>query len=129
MANNKTEKAAQSREDLDHDFGPWIESPNSTRVSAYRYDYANGEMQVKWRNGKGHKVTVYLLNEGQQIVPESGQQVTHRGSETFRKFALARSKGKYVNTTMNGYTYISLRDSTEKDLPSNPNARVVKHTD
>lgn len=34
------------------DFGPWIETPNSTRVAKYRYDYLNDTMQVMWKNNK-----------------------------------------------------------------------------
>ena len=104
-----------------HDFGPWIEAPNSTRVSKYRYDYGEGELQVEWQNGKGHVCTSYKLANR-----SSDPTVQSYGATTYRKFAIAVSKGKYVNSTLNGFKVRSLKNSDEKDLPSNPDRRAVK---
>jgi hypothetical protein len=71
-----------------HDLGPWTQAPKSTRVDTYRYDYLNRALQVTWRNGKNHGY-VYLG------VPYEG----------YRSFARAASKGRYVNSSLNGYDY------------------------
>lgn len=92
-----------------HDLGPWIEAPNSSRLTRYRYDYAARQIQVTWKNGRGHVHTTY-----------SGAE-----SELYRKFARAVSKGRYVNSTLNGCEY---RPATPDEIsaPSNPNRRAVK---
>jgi hypothetical protein len=85
-----------------HDLTPWIESPGSTRVSAYRYDYLNDALQVTWRNNKNHGY-IYLG------VPYEG----------FRSFARAASKGKNINSHLNTYEY-RMMDAEELEAPSNP---------
>jgi len=100
----------QPSDDPEHDLGPWIECPQSTRASRYRYDYAARELQVTWKNGRGHVHTVYPACD----------------SETYRKFARAVSKGKYVNNVLNGLPYRPY-EPDEIDAPSNPNRRAVKH--
>lgn len=100
----------QDADDPVHDFGPWIECPQSTRASRYRYDYANGDLQVTWRNGQGHVVTAYHGVD----------------SETYRRFARASSKGKFVNRLLNGFAYGPVSPD-EANAPSNPNRRAVQH--
>jgi hypothetical protein len=63
-----------------HDLGPWVETPRSTRVSAFRYDYLNNALQIIWRNGG----PAYIFLE----VPY----------ERYRSMARAASKGRFVNT-------------------------------
>lgn len=89
-----------------HDFGPWAETPSSSRVESYRYNYATGDTQVKWRNGK----TPYEYN--------------NMDYEAFRRFARAASKGKYINSTLNGFPYGPITDD-DVSLPSNPKRRGI----
>lgn len=81
------------------DLGPWAESPASSRVAAYRYDYLNQAIQVTWRNQKNHG---YIYED--------------RNYETFRSFARAVSKGKYINLLGPPYR---LMDPDEVQAPSN----------
>jgi len=85
-----------------HDLGPWTHAPASTRVDAYRYDYQNQALQVTWRNGKNHGY-VYL-------------QVPYEG---YRSFARAASKGRYVNSSLNGFDY---RLMTPDEVQADSNA-------
>lgn len=89
------------------DLGPWAETPNSTRVSAYRYDYLKNEVQVTWRNGNN-----------------PGYAYENMEYEDFRRFARVVSKGKYINSTLNGMGYRRLT-SDEVKAPSNRNRRGV----
>jgi hypothetical protein len=84
-----------------HDLTPWVETPSSTRVSRYRYDFATREIQVQWRNNK---------NDG----------YIYRGAdyETYRSFARAVSKGKQINRDLNGLEYAPI-DPEELNAPSN----------
>lgn len=84
-----------------HDLTPWVETPSSSRVAAYRYDFLNRAMQVTWRNAKGPGY-IYL------DVPYEG----------YRSFARAASKGKQINRSLNSYEYRQLTPE-EKDAPSN----------
>lgn len=87
-------------ESRQHDCGPWIETPGSTRLRSFRYDYAQGNVHVQWRKGgPGH---IYA------DVP----------FEVFRAFARISSKGKAINSMLNGYNY---RPITPEELgaPSN----------
>ena len=100
-----------SGEEVRSDFGPWAETPASSRVRSYRYDYMNQATQVTWRNNKNPG----YVYEGMEY-------------EQFRAFARAASKGKYINSTLNGFSYRPC-DATEISLPSNsrrrgPTARV-----
>lgn len=95
----------------EHDLGPWIESPGSSRMSRYRYDYAADTLQVTWANDRGHSPgTVY---EGV-------------GSDIYRRMARAASKGKFVNRILDGFSYRPA-DPDEFDAPSNPDRSVVQH--
>ena len=71
-----------------HDLGPWVETPKSSRVDAFRYDYLNRALQVTWRNHSNHGY-IYLG------VPYEG----------YRSMARAASKGRFVNSSLNGYEY------------------------
>lgn len=86
-----------------HDLSPWTETPNSSRVSRYRYDYLNDAIQCQWRNQKNHGY-IYL-------------EVPYEG---FRSFARAASKGRHINSTLNSYEY-RLMSPEELDAPSNDN--------
>lgn len=99
----------RNADDQEHDLGPWIETA-STRCNAYRYDYATEDLYVKWRNGRGHVVTAYRAV----------------GSETYRRFAQAASKGRFVGHVLDGFFY-EPASVDEQDAPSNPNRREVKH--
>jgi|SRR4051812_23125224 hypothetical protein len=71
-----------------HDLGPWVETPKSSRVSAFRYDYLNRALQVRWRNNSNHGY-IYL-------------EVPH---EEYRGMTRIASKGRFVNNHLNGYDY------------------------
>lgn len=90
-----------------HDLGPWQETPNSSRVSRLRYDYLNRAIQVQWRNNKNHG---YIYED----VPYEG----------FRGFARVVSKGRYINSTLNGYSYRPMTVD-EVDAPSNDRRGLV----
>ena len=102
-----TESASPS-DDPGHDIGPWIESPSSTRCSRYRYDYANQQLQVAWKNNLHHYVTTY---------PDTS-------TEVYRRFARSASKGRFVNRVLNGGGYWP--SGPEKSAPSNPARRQVQ---
>ena len=97
----------QQPDDTSHDLGPWIESPSSTRVSRYRYDYAEGSLQVQWTNGK---------NDG----------YVYRGLDrsTYQRFARAVSKGQMINRVLNGFPYERMTPE-EVTAPSNPNRQAL----
>lgn len=143
-------RGSAAYEAVSTDFGPWIETPNSTRVSKYRYDYLNDTMQVMWKNNKkartGHSSptdvpgTVYgagYAREGERIYHDSqawakpslfprgqGQiAVSPVTYETFRRFARATSKGKSVNSLLNGLGYKGM-SMDEYGAPSNPRYRA-----
>jgi hypothetical protein len=89
------------------DLGPWAETPSSSRVSRYRYDYSNRAVQVQWRNNYNHG---YIY----QDVPY----------EDYRSFARVVSKGRYVNSTLNGYPY-RVMTVDEVSAPSNEHRNLV----
>ena len=88
----------------EHDCSPWSHVSSSSRVSAYRYDYANRALQVQWENGLNHGY-VYGIDEDLDY-------------ETYRRFAYAVSKGKSVNRILNDFSY-DLMTSDEVSAPSN----------
>ena len=100
------------------DLGPWVETPNSSRVSRYRYDYLNDSMQVMWKNNKRAQSgpssptdlpgTVYGVLAG-------GGPISY---EMFRGYARAVSKGKSVNSMLNNWGYKGM-SVDEKEAPSN----------
>jgi hypothetical protein len=71
-----------------HDLGPWIETPKSSRVEAFRYDYLNNALQVTWRNNNNHGY-IYL-------------EVPY---EAYRSMARVSSKGRYVGVIDKQYDY------------------------
>jgi hypothetical protein len=85
-----------------HDLTEWVETPASSRVQAFRYDHMNRALQVTWRNNTNHGY-IYL-------------EVPY---ESYRSFARVASKGKYVNSTLNGFDY-RLMDPDEVQAASNP---------
>ena len=87
-----------------HDLGPWIETPSSSRVSRFRFDHLQRQLQVQWRNNKGHG----YIYDG----------VDYEG---YRSFARVVSKGKYINSTLNGLTKWPME--LEHELPSNEKRR------
>lgn len=87
-----------------HDLGPWIETPSSSRVKAFRFDHLQRQLQVTWRNGKGN-----------------GHIYDGVDYEGYRSFARVVSKGKYINSTLNGLTFWKME--TEQEIPSNEKRR------
>jgi KTSC domain len=100
--------ADQLADEFQHDLGPWTQAPRSTRVQAYRYDYLNRALQVTWRNNKNHG---YVYED----VPY----------ESYRSFARAASKGRYVNNALNGFAY-RLMDPDEVQADSNSERNPLK---
>jgi hypothetical protein len=88
-----------------HDLGPWVESPKSTRVDAFRYDYLNNALQVKWRNGGPSYIYLEVPYEG------------------YRSMARAASKGRYI-VNLESYGYRRLRPE-EESAPSNAERRAL----
>jgi hypothetical protein len=84
-----------------HDCGPWILTPESSRVRAIRYDYQNRAVQVLWNGRSDSRGYIYL------DVPY----------ERFRSFIRARSKGRYINSAMNSFDYRPMTPD-ELDAPS-----------
>ena len=83
-----------------HDLGPWIETPQSSRVSRFRFDHLQRQLQVQWTNGIG-----------------PGHIYENVDYEGYRSFARVVSKGRHVNSTLNGKVYRAMKG--EEDLPSN----------
>jgi hypothetical protein len=95
------EASSEGYEAFKTDLGPWVETPNSSRVSRYRYDYHNRAIQVQWTNQSNHG---YVYRDVEY--------------EDFRSFVRAMSKGKRINSHLNGYQY-ELMTPDEVDAPSN----------
>jgi hypothetical protein len=89
-----------------HDLGPWIETPSSTRVSRFRYDHLQRQLQVQWTNNKNHG---YIY-----------ENVDYEG---YRAFGRVASKGRHVNSTLNNYSYRPMMG--EEELPSNEKRRGI----
>jgi hypothetical protein len=94
-------------ESLKFDLTPWVETPASSRVSQFRYDFANRALQVKWTNNKNHG---YIYRD-----------VDYEG---YRSFARVVSKGQHINRVLNGYDY-DLMDEDEEQAPSNAARRAI----
>ena len=90
-----------------HDLGPWAETPSSTRVKRYRYDYAQRQIQVQWRNEK---------NDGYIY-----EDVDY---ESFRSFARAVSKGKAINRALNHFPYGQMQNQ-EYEIESNARRNAI----
>jgi len=101
-------QAEDVSEDADvHDLGPWAETPASTRVKRYRYDYAQRQIQVQWRNNKNQG---YIYED----VPY----------EAFRNFARAVSKGKAINRSLNSFSY-GVMQGQEYEIESNAKRTAI----
>jgi hypothetical protein len=88
-----------------HDLGPWVETPKSTRVAAFRYDYHNSAVQVTWRNGGPSYIYLEVPYEG------------------FRSFVRAASKGKHINAALDNFGYRRMTPE-EEHAPSNAERRA-----
>ena len=83
-----------------HDLGPWIETPSSSRVSRFRFDHLQRQLQVQWRNNKNNG----YIYEG----------IDYEG---YRSFARVVSKGKYINRILtHDFRPMNI---TEYEAPSN----------
>ena len=89
-----------------HDLGPWIETPSSSRVSRFRFDHMQRQLQVQWVNGKN-----------------AGYVYDNVDYEGYRAFARVVSKGKHVNAVLNGHTYWPM--AGEELLASNEKRKGV----
>jgi KTSC domain len=89
-----------------HDLGPWIETPSSTRVSRFRFDHLTRQLQVQWTNGKG-----------------PGYVYDGVDYEGYRAFARVVSKGKHINAVLNGHDKRPMEG--EELLPSNEQRRGI----
>ena len=116
-------RTAAAYESTRTDFGPWVETPNSSRVSMYRYDYLNDSMQVMWKNniraksGPSSPTAVPGTVYGEVA---NGTPITY---EMFRQYARAVSKGKAVNSMLNGWGYRGM-STDERDANSNGRYRA-----
>lgn len=98
---------SSEEEELHHDLGPWIETPASSRVSAFRYDFANDSLQVTWTNSR--RPYVYF-------------DISY---EKYRSMVRAVSKGKFIPSLGSNYQPLELSDhSGAEDLPSNDRRRA-----
>jgi hypothetical protein len=90
------------------DLSPWTSAPSSTRVSRYRYDFANNAVQVQWKNQKnwGYIYGIY------EDIPYS----------QYVQFARATSKGRRINNPFNDFSY-DLMTVDEVVEPSNTGLR------
>jgi len=89
-----------------HDLGPWIETPSSTRVSRFRYDHLQRELQVQWTNNKNAGCIYHNVDY-----------------EGYRSFARVASKGRHINSTLNHFDFSYMRG--EEDYPSNEKRRGI----
>ena len=96
------ESIYQSEDIESFDLSPWVECPSSSRVSRYRYDFANRALQVQWRNNKNQGYVYPMEYDG------------------YRSFSRIASKGRYINSPLNGVAYRPM-DESEYSAPSNPN--------
>lgn len=95
--------------DLDNaDLSPWLETPSSSRVARMRYDHGNRATQVQWTNGKNHG---YVYGD-----------FTY---EAYRAFARAASRGRRINTHINGNNPYRLMSDEEVNHPSNTRRRGI----
>ena len=90
-----------------HDLGPWIETPNSTRVKAFRFDHLQRQIQVTWRNGIG-----------------PGHIYENVDYEGYRTFARVVSKGRHINSTLNNKVFRKINPE-ELEAPSNDKRKGI----
>ena len=89
------------------DLGPWLETPLSSRVSRFRYDHMNNELQVQWRNNKNHGYVYYDVDYS-----------------TYQSMARSASKGKFVNSPLNGHDYEPM-NPWQLQAPSNTKRKGI----
>ena len=89
-----------------HDLGPWVETPKSSRCEAFRYDYHNNALQMRWRDGGPGYIYLEVPYEG------------------FRSFARAASKGRQVNASLNNFGYRKMTPE-EEQAPSNSERKAL----
>jgi len=103
----KAAEDPQEEADERHDLGPWIETPNSSRVLRYRFDYGSRTLQVLWRKPGGSHGAGTLYSDVDY--------------EQFRSFGRAISKGRAVNSILNSLSYEPL--GNDHHVPSNDRRR------
>jgi len=84
-----------------HDFGPWIQTPKSSRVNSFRYDFAARLIHVKWRDG------------GREYV------YTEVPYEIYRAMIRIASKGKFINQPLGAGYDFRKAEPDEINAPSN----------
>jgi hypothetical protein len=89
-----------------HDLGPWVETPASTRVSSFRYDFANDSLQVQWTN-QGRPYIYFDISY-----------------EQYRSMVRAVSKGKFIPRLGNNYQPMEGDHANAEELPSNGKRRA-----
>lgn len=89
-----------------HDLGPWIETPKSSRVDAFRYDYLNNAIQVTWRNGGPSYIYLEVPYEG------------------YRSMARAASKGRHINASLDNFGYRRMTPE-EESAASNAERKAI----
>jgi hypothetical protein len=89
-----------------HDLGPWIETPSSTRVSRFRFDHLQRELQVQWTNGRNAGCVYHNVDY-----------------EGYRAFARVVSKGQHINSVLNGHGFDYM--TGEENLPSNEKRKGI----
>lgn len=91
-----------------HDLGPWVETPKSSRVEAFRYDYHNNALQMRWRDGGPSYIYLEVPYEG------------------YRSFVRSASKGRYINFAADGNLGNYRRMTPEEEsAPSNAERRAL----
>lgn len=98
----------QPSDDPVHDCGPWVETPNSSRVRDYRFDYGTQQLQVRWRNR-----------------PPSEGYVYEADRHLYMNFARAVSKGQAINRVLTPGTIYRPATPEEINAPTNPKRREL----
>lgn len=101
----KRQPAGHARDDWNeddpHECSPWVETPSSSRVRRFRFDFATSNVHVVWANSRGAVGHVY------ENVP----------SEIYRAFTRSSSPGGAVNSMLNGFHHRPITPE-ELNLPS-----------
>lgn len=88
------------------DPGPWVETPRSSRMSSFRFDYASNALHVTFKSGRTY--TYENVSETQ-----------------FNSMVKAPSKGGHLNTAFGGHSY---RHATPQEIhaPSSAERKAKK---
>lgn len=108
MASTSGPSPHQQADQRAYDCGPWVETPFSSRVSRFRYDYANDCIHVQWTNNKNPG---YMYFGADRFI--------------YQRMARAASKGKFINSPLNGLWYQPITPDA-LEAPSNPNRSGLK---